>query len=188
MSEVRNELAELRALVADLQARVRTLELSDGPFELVDPVVPPSPPVSQEARSSRSPAEGPAHRPAGAAAVIDPHTLSSELAPVSPRDIQGRQALARQVGRFLLRALSGDVGATSGRDRLRLRSRVYLVLAGHNGAPLPRPVVCHSFAPVARLCKVGSSCGRSVFAGFATSWEARLALEEAGFTWLTEYE
>ncbi len=51
-----------------------------------------------------------------------------------------------------------------------------MILAGHSGVVYPEPLFVTCFAEVRSRCKVGQDCGRSIFLGFATHWEARLAL------------
>ena len=99
--------------------------------------------------------------------------------PISSTDHAARVQLARQIGQFLVRALRGDFRGSSGRDRLKLGNRYYIILKTFEGEQLPEPAVVSSFAEVRRLCKRGSDCGAALFVGLATQWEARIALEEA---------
>ena len=111
------------------------------------------------------------------------YSLVASKGPVQSEDIDSRLQLARECGSFLVRALSGDHRQSSGRDRLRLPSKLYVVLADFGGRRLEPIRICHSFAECKALCKSGSSCGRAVFLGFATDWEAKEALVSAGFAW-----
>ena len=99
---------------------------------------------------------------------------------IDPTSHEQRAELARGCGRFLRRCLDGVNRGSSGRDRLSLQNRGYVILADHSGALLPEARYVTSFAEVKSVCKVGQDCGRSIFLGFATQWEARLALETAG--------
>lgn len=103
-------------------------------------------------------------------------------ASVAVGDTEGRLALAKQIGQFIRRAWEGDRRGSSGRDRLRLSSRVYVVLIDYSGNRFD-PKVFHSFAPVKQLCKRGQDCGDSLFVGFPSAWEAKAAVREAGFDW-----
>lgn len=106
-----------------------------------------------------------------------------ERKPVSQEDVGGRLELARECGRFLARALRGDYRGGSGRDRLRVGSVVYVVLATYTGERCNPPRVIEDFSEVKRLCKSGPHCGRSVFLGFASFWEAKEGVQSAGFEW-----
>ena len=112
---------------------------------------------------------------------VDSNPVTGDI--VSASDHEARAELARGVGRFLRRCLDGDFRGTSGRSRLKLLSTLYLVLADFQGQALSPPLVVRDFATAARVCKHGSSCGRSIFVGFATDWEAKIASEEAGVNW-----
>ena len=117
--------------------------------------------------------------------VVDPSVSlsASTLSPsgrVDKADPAARGALARQIGQFLRRALAGEFRGTSGRDRLNLQNRCYVVAADYLGTPINPPRFETQFAVVRDLCRRGQDPGRSVFVGFATKWEARIAVEEAG--------
>ena len=100
---------------------------------------------------------------------------------VQKEDVGARLALAKACGAFLKRALEGDFRGGSGRDKLRLGSRVYLVVADYSGQRFDPPKVFFDFGSVRSICKSGNQCGRSVFLGFASQWEAKEAVREAGF-------
>ena len=100
---------------------------------------------------------------------------------VQKEDVGARLALAKACGAFLKRALEGDFRGGSGRDKLRLGSRVYLVVADYSGERFDPPKVFFDFGSVRSICKSGNQCGRSVFLGFASQWEAKEAVREAGF-------
>ena len=117
--------------------------------------------------------------------TLGSYSVVTSKGPVSPGDTGARLQLARECGAFLLRALSGDHRQSSGRDRLRLPSKVYVVLADFGGRRQYPARVFYNFQECKALCKSGSSCGQSVFLGFATAWEAEEALVSAGFAWPT---
>ena len=101
---------------------------------------------------------------------------------VQKDDIGARVALARACGAFLKRALEGDFRGGSGRDKLRLGSRVYVVAADYSGQRFDPPKVFFDFGSVKAVCKSGNQCGRAVFLGFASQWEAKEAVLTAGLT------
>ena len=96
-------------------------------------------------------------------------------------DTEDRIALAQEIGAFLRRAYDGLPRGSSGRDRLGLQSRWYLVLVDFEGRRLVEPLFSHSFSSIRDRCKRGSDTGDSVFIGFPTKWDAKLALEAGRF-------
>ena len=113
---------------------------------------------------------------------------SPVTAPVQPEDTEGRRRLAEEIGQFLRRSVAGQPRGTSGRDRLSLQNRCYVVVADHTGVVQQPPKFYSAFAPVRDQCKRGSDCGSSSFVGFATKWEARVALRAGGFALPPELE
>lgn len=100
---------------------------------------------------------------------------------VATSDIAGRSDLARQIGLFLRRCLGPGARGTSGRDRLRLPNKCYVIVADFHGRQLPEVAVVTAFSEVRRICKRGAECGQSIFVGLPSKWEARVALEAGGF-------
>ena len=96
-----------------------------------------------------------------------------------------REEVAREIGRFLARSLSGINRGSSGRERLRgLQSTVYVIVRDYEGVVSTNPVrVLRDFNAVRRLCCRGSSFGSSIFVGFPTIREGTVGVSEAGFTW-----
>lgn len=100
---------------------------------------------------------------------------------VDKNDTEGRRRLAQELGRFLRRAVSGGFRGDSGRQRLGLANRGYLIIADFQGKVLPAPIYTDSFQEVRNICKEGANLGDSIFLGFATKWEAKVACVEGGF-------
>eukprot|EP00435_Cladocopium_sp_Y103_P020927 s3291_g5.t1 len=115
------------------------------------------------------------------AAEREPAASAASSSEVGTSDSRGRRLLAEEIGRFLRRAVQGEHRGTSGRDKLKLQNRIYVVLANFEGQIFEEPRVETSFAIVKSLCKRGADCGNSIFVGFATKWEARIALEAGRF-------
>eukprot|EP00438_Fugacium_kawagutii_P015962 Skav227099 [mRNA] locus=scaffold199:49523:51667:+ [translate_table: standard] len=158
LDELRFEFEALRLTVDDLVSRV--------PVHLASGVT--AAPSASVAPSSRS--------------------IASEAGTViASSDKEGRAELARHIGRFLRASFEGRHFGSSGRDRLSLRSRLYVALVDYHGVRFPEPRVYREFSSLSLVCKRGPSAGQSVFVGFATEWEARLALEEAEFAWPSQY-
>ena len=89
-----------------------------------------------------------------------------------------RVSVAKEVGAFLGRACRGEHRGSSGRDRVQLASRVYIVLAPFSGELYAEARLYSKFEPVR-----GPDPGRSVFVGLPTQWDALIALKEAGYDW-----
>lgn len=98
-----------------------------------------------------------------------------------------REEAARVTGRFFARCLSGAARGESGRARIRLANRIFVVVKDFSGLVTTDPVrVFSAWTPVKRLVAEegnGHNFGDSIFAGFASRWEAELAIQEAGFLW-----
>ena len=97
-------------------------------------------------------------------------------------DTEARRLLAQEIGRFLVRCVRGQPRGTSGRDRLKLQNRLYIILGDFEGNVFDEPIVAFEFAPVKSICKRGSDCGKAIFVGLATKWEARIVLQTAGYS------
>ena len=95
---------------------------------------------------------------------------TSSVEPVAVGDHKGRAEVARGIGACFS-------------SRLNLQNRLYVVLADYNGHKFSQPKVLHEFSSAAIFCKRGPSCGDTIFVGFATIWEAKLAVESAGLAW-----
>ena len=167
---LRAEIGALRLVVEALEERVR--ELEDYRGCRVEGSEAGRSSAWTEVTEERNPAEEPAVVSVAAVSGV----TAGGLIEVRTEDVSARLELARECGRFLTRALAGDYRGGSGRDRLRLASRVYVVLATFSGERCIPPKVLFNFAEVKKLCKSGPHCGRSVFLGFASQWAA-------GFVW-----
>lgn len=166
-SSLRAELSSLRAALRSLITRTdqlerRVEEAEQSGFDLISDA-PSEPARETEARSE-----------------VTRSSQSSAGRTVETEDTEGRVALAKELGQFLRRCLSGEPRGSSGRDRLRLQNRFYIVCADYHGRVLPEPLFLDNFATVRGLCKQGSSAGQSIFLGVATKWEARIVFREAG--------
>lgn len=164
MSSERREIERLTADLARLTVRVGDLEEAfrlqrELDFEVVHSAV----------RSGSSEASV-----APAAASSGP--TSSEV----PQSWGEREQICREVGRFLKRALEGTPRGTSGRDRIRVASRLYIIvrdIAGHIYDP---PLIVSRFSRVKELCFRGREAGDSVFVGLPSQREVIICLEAAG--------
>ena len=94
-----------------------------------------------------------------------------------------REAIADQIGQFLLRALSGDHRASSGRDLIPLPSRIWLVVQDIDGNRYNPVRVFRSWSAAKALVKRGQEVGDSIFVGLPSEREARRAVHSATLLW-----
>ena len=116
-------------------------------------------------------------------ATASVHSDGSSAANPGPPTSGFRTAVAQDVGGFLARALAGVIRGTSGRDRLSLQSKYYIILANFEGRRAREPLVCTSFARVREHCCRGPERGQSVFVGLPSQAEVAEALRAAGCEW-----
>ena len=97
-----------------------------------------------------------------------------------------REAIADGVGKFLHRALSGDHRQSSGRDRIPLQSRLWVICRDYAGQIYTPVKVVRSWSSCRELCKprgAPGAPGDSVFVGLPSEREARRAVAAAGLVW-----
>ena len=95
-----------------------------------------------------------------------------------------RDAVAREIGRFLRRALNGENRGESGREKLRgLQSRYYIVVKDAQDKVHDPVIVVNAFHKVRTICHRGDGWGDSIFVGVPTQHEGHLAVEAAGLRW-----
>ena len=101
-----------------------------------------------------------------------------------PSEVE-REEAARQTGRFFLRCIKGEPRGESGRSRIRLQNNIYVIIRDINGSLFTEPVrIERSYREAKRhVADSRGSFGDSVFAGFHSEWEARIAVREVGFGW-----
>lgn len=105
--------------------------------------------------------------------------------PASQYSTLEREEAARATGAFFVRCLAGRPRGDSGRSRIQLQARIYVVVRCFSGQVHSDPVlVFERYSQVKRqVCGPSDNFGDSVFAGFASKWEARVACEAAGLGW-----
>ena len=153
------ELESLRAELAQLAIRVDRLaeRALEADFEVVEATTS----AGSEVPPSLAPARG-------------PHTDRE------------REEAAKDTGRFFKRCLEGKPRGDSGRGRIRLQNRIYVVVRTYQLEVHTNPViVLDKFSEVKKLVchPEADAFGDSVFCGFPSQWEARLAVATAGFKW-----
>ncbi len=100
-----------------------------------------------------------------------------------------RIKVAEELGAFLRRSLDGVHRGASGRHKIKLRNRIYILcrdLAGRTYNP-PRLFQFQSFTAPRPLIKDSSgNCRDSVFLGVPSQWEAKIVIRAAGLEWPTD--
>ena len=97
-----------------------------------------------------------------------------------------REAIADGVGLFLHRALGGDHRQSSGRDRIPLQSRLWIICRDFAGQIYTPVKVVRSWSSCRELCKPRGAVGApgdAVFVGLPSEREARRAVAAAGLVW-----
>lgn len=101
---------------------------------------------------------------------------------VSAEEWVRREAIAREVGIWLRRALLGAHRGNSGRSRIREASNYYLVCRDFAGVVSENPIrVFTRFSEVKALCSRQGRWGNSIFVGLPTLREVFAALEGGDF-------
>lgn len=121
---------------------------------------------------SSASASSPAAAGAGAAA-----------GPGGPLSESDRTALALRIGYWVRGRLAGERGTASGRDTNPLQNQVYIVFRDWSGSACSPVTVFRSWAATSQVVRQQSTFGNSVFIGFPTEWEARLAVQAAQCHW-----
>lgn len=179
------ELQALRQELAVLSSRVLALELASGTAPSSSGGAGTLVSVSYNPAGETSSAAPfvPSDSPAAAAPEIGSGTAVETPSEAERRDI------ATQVGQFLRRALDGRPRGTSGRDQVPLSSRYYVLCRDISGNCYNPVRVFKTFSALKPLVKeANGTCGDSVFIGFATIWEAQVAVRIAGLKWPERYE
>ncbi len=138
-----------------------------------------SPSVDSRPAPSRSPEPSPASP-----------LPSSSVAPTRGRcslTWAEREGICGDIAAFLVRALSGQARGTSGRDRINLPSRVWLVCRNFEGEDYNPVRVFKIFTLCKDLVKRGPDCGQAVFIGLPSEREARFVIGLAGLSWPADY-
>ena len=90
-----------------------------------------------------------------------------------------REAIARNIGLWLHRALDGENRGNSGRSEIGLASRIYLVCRDFEGRVHNPPLVFSSWQPAKIHCIRQGDPGDSVFIGLPSKAEALIAVQSA---------
>lgn len=172
--ELREEIRTLVRRVDRLADRVRELEQRDRSV--------PSPSVASRDEHWPSPCPS-----SYTGLVVPPLPVvgGGTLAVAGPSVGQSEeeiQLICGEIGRFLFRSLAGNHRGSSGRNRLRASSTVYLVVRDWSGTVTTDPCrVIHQFSQVRSLCSRNGQWGDSIFVGLPSLREVRLVCAAAEF-------
>eukprot|EP00435_Cladocopium_sp_Y103_P060036 s81_g21.t2 len=94
-----------------------------------------------------------------------------------------REAICDGIAEHIKRCLRGDHRGESGRDRIHLPSRIWLVFKDYEGTVYNPVKVCRSFGACKELVKRGEHCGDSIFVGLPSEREACRVAGQSGVGW-----
>lgn len=166
---LRAELAALTLRVEDLSNQLLNLQAdlqSDRGFEVVHPAEGASPSVESLGGASgylsSTPAQAPAAGTANSVSLVD------------------RERICVEIGEHIARALQGLNRGESGRKKLKLASRLYLVFKDINGTVFEPCKLLHRWLEVKQICERSGDFGDSVFIGLPSLFDARIVCRAAG--------
>jgi hypothetical protein len=195
LDDLRDEIADLKVEVRRLRKLVirdrgsvpeeadsrsetsslRSSRVSEGSFSLV---APSNRAFNENASRSRSGSGEEVN-----SAVVegtDPERASSSRASQTWLE---REIICDEIAEFIKRCLGGDYRGSSGRDRIHLPSKIWLVFKDYEGLEY-RPVrVCRTWAACKELVKKAGSAGDSVFVGLPSEREACRVAGRSGVGW-----
>ena len=94
-----------------------------------------------------------------------------------------REAVCEEIAGWVRRCLQSHHRGASGRDRIHLSSRVWIVFRSFEGELYDPVAVCRTFAACKKLVKRGEELGDSVFVALPSDREARRVVSFAGAHW-----
>lgn len=170
---LRFELAALRVQVEDLTAQVAELQADRG-FEVVHSWQPAGETTATATTSAAVPettesylARAALHAPSAAAA-------SGGLS------LTERESICIEIGQHISRSLRGLNRGESGRKKLKLASRLYLVFKDSQGVVHNPCKVHYRWSAVKDDCARSGDFGDSVFIGLPSLFDARIVCQTAG--------
>ena len=119
----------------------------------------------------------------GSQSLPSPSVQSPATSVIAHPTEEDRTRVAIEIGEFLARCLSGANRGSSGRSKIPLASRVYILVRDIEGRVFDPVQIHRSFASVRPLVKRGDSAGDAIFVGLPSIWEARLAVQAARLNW-----
>lgn len=177
VAELKKKLAKLRLEFSSLKRFL--LEKESGESE------------SSFSFVSEPPLAGPRAELSAAAADLFPQPSwcgnvscsGSRSSPASTISWERRLEIGREVGGFLARAVRSEYRGSSGREKIPLASRFWLVARSFHGEVLNPIRVFSKWGLAKELVKRGSECGESVFVGLPSQREIGCAIAASGLRW-----
>ena len=191
MQELEDEVADLKAEVRKAWRVIRELRAAFTPGEESQSesrshsdsrAAQPRSPSASYSVSSPSPDR----RGEGLQSVPETRGSSTAYPSTAPGSLTWleREAICDQIGRFLARSISGDHRGTSGRDKIPLASKLWVVVRDCSGQIYTPVKVVRSWTSCKVLCKPSNNeCGDSVFVGLPSEREARRVVQAAQLDW-----
>lgn len=173
MSRSSGSSAHTEDLIRDLQRQISALTLRVDTLEAVV--------GANQAEDSASTFEVVSPAAAGYGESAEPE--AGEFG--GPYSWTFRESVAKEIGEFIKRALSGANRGSSGREKLQqLASRYYIVVRDFAGNTYRNPVkVLSRFKDVKALCQRDGDWGGSVFVGVPSKREGSIAVRTAELDW-----
>ena len=97
-----------------------------------------------------------------------------------PQSWTERETICVEIGRWIVRCLAELPRGPSGRDRLVLSSRVWLVVRDYEGRVRQPALIFHRFSDCRPVVKRGQCLGDSIFVGLPSLRELRVVAASAG--------
>ena len=198
VDSLRGDLSRLRRAVSDLRLGADYSESRSDSKRVIEEESEDSYSVVSEG-NSRSGSVG--YRPQAAGSPIRPTTsLSSSSTPQPAAVVTGachnkpvlsweeRFAIVDQISGWIERTLGGDHRGTSGREKIPLQSRYWVVIRDYAGQIYTPVKVFTQWGSAKGLVKRGHDCGDSIFIGFPSEQEGKRAVEGAGLRWPARFE
>ena len=98
------------------------------------------------------------------------------------------ERICGEIGEFIALRLLGRYPADSGRSKITLRSRFWLVARDCNGRDFDPPKIYTRWSAALACVKREESFGRSIFVGLPSERECRAVVYAAGLRWPTQFE
>lgn len=130
-------------------------------------------PFTENASRSRSQGSGPSEASVTSRSVATSCTLSWGE----------REEICQGIGEWVLNSLRGVHRGPSGRDRIPLANRVWLVFRDFEGLNYEPVHVCTTWTSCHNLVKRGHDTGESIFVGLPSQREAQAVAAAAGVGW-----
>jgi len=178
VESLKGELTRVRRNFAKLQRLVESrLQVSAGELDTVSEDNYSV--VSDEVNQPRASAAYPSSSPS----PVRVNTTNNEHTPSGGLNWKQREDIADEVGQFIGRSIRGEHRGCSGRNKLPISSKYWIIARDYSGQIYDPVKVVRSWSSCRVLCKPNNvECGDSVFVGFPSERECRRAVWAAGLT------